>query len=465
MQDKEDPMKTVNKLHRTAALFLCAAMLFSCAGISASAEEAETALNPEDIRYQTIGMGMAAWLNDSEPDLFSDLVLWDAAGWYAALKYRESGQGILWEKEAKDFLASFGYQGDPVLPEAWEEYGIVRIISGAGKSRNYDFQQHKKMFDAMVGITAEFNVQVKDSSTVIFSVTDHAFEREKITRFLLTFAENDDEYSIFPYKVVNVEPYQEQPEWDERLNFTWDELMNANYLPNILSIYPCVRVGTPAISADAQLWLFKHNDTYVRYNESSSFAFGVYGMYSFEMTECSDGLTRPSVSYINYDPLLNEEMESYVQNYLTGFHHAELIGQEDDLIWLKLTSDYGYFVKAAVDAGTLVIRELQYFYDNSERSASENSFVYTSLVPSFEFLSGWDLPLRTVTAVWENYDDSIKNFTFRTETVQLPYNWEYFPAEAKYGDYTVYTNPRYIGDYTYPGDWIDYSIFLTTAKG
>ena len=62
MQDKEEPMKTVNKLHRTAALFLCAAMLFSCAGISASAEEAETALNPEDIRYQTIGMGMAAWL-------------------------------------------------------------------------------------------------------------------------------------------------------------------------------------------------------------------------------------------------------------------------------------------------------------------------------------------------------------------------------------------------------------------
>ena len=77
----------------------------------------------------------------------------------------------------------------------------------------------------------------------------------------------------------------------------------------------------------------------------------------------------------------------------------------------------------------------------------------------------WDMPLRSVTAVWEEYDASVSDFSYRTETLQLPYNWEYYPNDARYGDYEIYNNPRYIGPYQYPGDFVDYSIFLTTVKG
>jgi hypothetical protein len=31
--------------------------------------------------------------------------------------------------------------------------------------------------------------------------------------------------------------------------------------------------------------------------------------------------------------------------------------------------------------------------------------------------------------------------------------------------HTAYNNADYIGDYEYPGDNVDYELFLTTAKG
>ena len=49
--------------------------------------------------------------------------------------------------------------------------------------------------------------------------------------------------------------------------------------------------------------------------------------------------------------------------------------------------------------------------------------------------------------------------------VSLPGDWEYLPYEARWGEYTAYTNPDYIGPYAYPGDGVDYTLYLTTAKG
>ena len=47
----------------------------------------------------------------------------------------------------------------------------------------------------------------------------------------------------------------------------------------------------------------------------------------------------------------------------------------------------------------------------------------------------------------------------------MPTDWEYLPFECRWGDFTAYTNDRYIGDYQYPGDGDGYLLFLTTVKG
>ena len=65
--------------------------------------------------------------------------------------------------------------------------------------------------------------------------------------------------------------------------------------------------------------------------------------------------------------------------------------------------------------------------------------------------------------MWESFYDGGPHV--REETVELPGDWEYLPAEGRYGDYTIYMNAGYTQSYFYPGDNVDYTLYLTTAKG
>ena len=53
----------------------------------------------------------------------------------------------------------------------------------------------------------------------------------------------------------------------------------------------------------------------------------------------------------------------------------------------------------------------------------------------------------------------------RTEFARIPADWEYMPYPARWDEYTVYMNEGYTKLYEYPGDGVDYTIYLTTAKG
>ncbi|MBQ3372063.1 MAG: hypothetical protein IJG40_02865 [Oscillospiraceae bacterium] len=462
-------MKCRRIISRAFLLVLALSILFSCMSISVFADEAKGQIKKEAVSDQVIAIGMAAWLNgvgeDWQKGWQTDLVLWDAAGWYSALNNRRYNLKLLKESDTRDILASLGYEGDLVLPPTWEEYGIVKIVYGAGNSRNYDFEQHKEMFDAMIGVTAEMRVRMEDDDSAVFTAISHAFEDAQEYSFLITFAANDNPNSKFPYKVIGVEKYQEEPEWDPALNFTWKLLMEQNKLSNILAVFPSVKISMPAIDANAWQWTYKHNGEYVQYTDSGRYSFGTYGMYSFDLIDSTDGVRRPCVGSVNRDPMREAELEKMIQNYLTDYECVKFLKEDDDLIWIQLIHQYGFHANAAVDKGTLLLKKMQFFYGDSTEPAAENTFVYTDTPPAFEPLQGWDMPLRTVTAVWETFDPAIQNFAYRTEAIQLPYNWEYYPNEARYGDYAIYTNPRYMGPYQYPGDWIDYSIFLTTSKG
>ena len=140
-------MKCKVVFSRAFLLILVISMLISSLSMSSFAEEAELQAIQEEINDQALALGLAAWLNgvgsDWQKGWQSDLVLWDAAGWYSAFHNRIYDQKLLGEADTRDFLASLGYTGDLVLPPTWEEYGIVKIVHGAGNSVHYDFRQHK----------------------------------------------------------------------------------------------------------------------------------------------------------------------------------------------------------------------------------------------------------------------------------------------------------------------------------
>ena len=49
----------------------------------------------------------------------------------------------------------------------------------------------------------------------------------------------------------------------------------------------------------------------------------------------TDGVIRPCVGYVNYDPLEIEYLEKTVQRYLEGYESVEFLREENELKWDK----------------------------------------------------------------------------------------------------------------------------------
>ena len=137
-------------------------------------------------------------------------------------------------------------------------------------------------------------------------------------------------------------------------------------------------------------------------------------------------------------------------------------GVEDDRIWTECTVRGGMRERIAVDRGTLVLREIQLWYSDDLPPVT-TCFLYDETAPALEYLDSWDGPMRTVTLHWEDFSSGER--VTRDESVRIPADWEYLPWQGRWGDYTVWMNEEYTRQYAYPGDGVDYTLYLTTAKG
>ena len=444
--------------------FILSFALVLAAFPAASARAEDYSVFEDEIETQAFCVALAAHLNDyygGEPDT---LLLWDAAGWYAAREARINGTRLITDAEIRDFLSSIGYIGCPVLPEAWETYEIVIPVTGAGNSLYYDFQQHKTMFDAMIGITSEISIDVKDEHTVESAVTVHYPDHQFTVPFSLSFDENPDASSAFRYRLSGMERLPSPVHMDEILNFTWEELREENKLSTILKWCPSVRFSNPDYNDDSGSWLFRDGDSIVfsiPYGENIS---GTYRNYSFDTLAFPDGKIRASVGAVSDDPAGSAYHEFFLLDYLDNVIDVQYSHEEDGLLWLNCWYAFGTMQQIAVDPGTLFIREVSYQY-SPDFEPAVTVFDYTEPAPEYDVLSSWKEPLRTVSAVWEDYDSESGQYTYRTQTLEIPGDWEYLPYAARWGEYMPYLDARYTLRYSYPGDNIDYTIFLTAAKG
>ena len=158
-----------------------------------------------------------------------------------------------------------------------------------------------------------------------------------------------------------------------------------------------------------------------------------------------------------------DRWESCIQDYFASVAVMRYAGTEGDLIHLQATTEYEARQDFDVDKGTLALRREAYYYDPAAQPGSVMTLSFPHKLPDLSFLDGWNRSLRRVHLVWEDYYDGGPHV--REETVELPGDWEYIPAEGRYGDYTIYMNAGYTQSYFYPGDNVDYTLYLTTAKG
>ncbi len=95
----------------------------------------------------------------------------------------------------------------------------------------------------------------------------------------------------------------------------------------------------------------------------------------------------------------------------------------------------------------------------------DEDFIYNEYHELTEVMDDWNGELKTVTVVFETYRYG-EPVTF-TEKYELPVNWEVYPENNGYDGepLAIYSDAGYTKEYTYPGDGIDHTIYVTTSVG
>ncbi len=418
------------------------------------------------VEDQAFGISMAYWQEgiDSSYTSIAEPVYWQAIGWYAAKLFKTAGRELISRSEVEDFLDSVGYKGEMNLPQSWEEYEVVKTIRGAGGSFLYDFKRNKALYESRIGVDAEVEVKPENPESVIAVITLHAPDRDKLLYYRVSFNPNENRSSRFPYRVSNVEPFTPYPEIDEKLGFTWEDLLEKNRLSNILDHYPCVVISTPMISSYSCTSLFRCNGKFVWVSDNYGNLYGKIDRFSFDYRYYPDGKDRACVSFYVSTPTFDEfEFENYVTDYLDNLDRVSGSGTDGDRIWLDYETGWGSMERYVFERDTLILREIL-----SVKGGKDPWPIYefdcTQNIPDYDFLRGWDGNLRTVTAIWEDRDRISGGFEYRTETISLPMDWEYLPYGVQSGDYSAYLDPRYSEPYAYPGDNVNYTVFFKSEK-
>ncbi|MBQ9661733.1 MAG: hypothetical protein IJV40_01125 [Oscillospiraceae bacterium] len=252
------------------------------------------------------------------------------------------------------------------------------------------------------------------------------------------------------------------PEMDPALTFDWELLLKQNDLKNILSWFPAVKIYSKSFDMDNCTWLFRHGENPVMLTDAYGSVYGQFRGCYFELAESTDGVVRPQINGLADAAGSLENLNSFFLGYIGEPVRMQLDRIEGDLIWADAYYLGGYREKIAFDRGILVIREIMGISDTGE-VVNVTAFDYDKLPTKYAFLDSWDDVLRRVDVLWESYSGMERQL--RSETLWIPMDWEYYPVECRWGEVTPYTNDRYIGPYQYPGDGVNYSLYLTTAKG
>lgn len=418
----------------------------------------------EEVRAQAFAVAMTYWNSGygvetapSDPGF-----AWDAMGWYAAWLYRTQQLDLVSYDSAEAFMQSLGCAGLPFDPAEMMNYGEPRTL----RTRDglyFDFDWYKNQIDEILGVEAGVSIEPSARQAVDVVVTQH-FDGglEAAKTFTMTFGTNDQAGSEFNWVLRSVTLPEFAPETDPGLTFTWAEVKEANKLENVLAIYPAVRMYSSEYPESGDTWIFQRNGNPALVAEGPGYCSGQYLGCWFDYEPDEDGVARARIGA--FDDAAGS-WESLNNTLLENFRDASALRLdriEDDLIWADCLYRGGYRQKIAFDRGTLVIRELMVLSEEGEVLGS-NCYDYSAAEPEFAFLDSWDKSLRDVTVTWESFENGEQ--TLFTETVSIPVDWEYLPYEGRWGEYTVYNNTEYIGEYEYPGDNTDYELFLTTAKG
>ena len=387
--------------------------------------------------------------------------LMEATGWYAAWRWRTAGVDILPLDEAEAFQRSLGSRGDFVLDPEFETYGLVARATADDGTEGLNYLTYKAALEDRLGVTLELKSESEGEHAVDAAVIRHFENGDTAERdYRLLFAPNPGD-ERFPWRLTDLTLPSAGPQMDPAFDFDFDLLLSQNRLSTLLRFSPAVRIET-SYDPDRVTWIFLSGGDLCIVNETDELTYGEYRGARFEYGPDEQGVVRARVRSFDDSAGSFEANDTILSDLFSMAAVMKYEGDDGERIRIRSVSGYGYRDDFEIRRGTLALLREAYYY-NGDEPVSVVTVSYPDAPPDFSFLDGWDKPLREITGIWEDFYDG--DVHVREERYELPGDWEFLPWEGRWGDYTIYMNKGYTRPYFYPGDGMDYTLYLTTAKG
>lgn len=421
-------------MKKIAALIIMTDVIISCftgcGGKTAGFDDLENLAISAALSYRTL-----VWNGSMDTD--TPEFAWNTAGWYAAYiaNLELSDDAALSEDQLKD-IQNVILTGEAVMTPPDDINAEAETRDG---KTYWKFPEINDNFHSYLGVISEVNCEKAQNNSYVVTIRDHLrFDVVEETVFNIGFKEENDSYILSEFS---------RNEFID-LDFTTDILYDANYLSNLFSIYDNLTITEDRSSGYGSFVYSRKTDNgYTLWTDDGSS--GYYDEFRFYTSDNATG----KVS-VTPDGTSSDCLDDYIAITRLPDEGADLIRltctEEEEIFYV----DYGFSSTVyTIDRGTLALKKTESFDENDE-SFFMAKFSYGDKLPEPDTIAAWKGPLRTVSLKLLYSDGETLGLSFT-----IPADWEFDVYEyCPWG--TAYLDEGCTELYEYPGDGIDYTIYV-----
>ena len=421
-------------MKKSAVLIIMMAVIISCftgcGSKTAGFDDLENLAISAALSYRTL-----VWNGSMDTD--TPEFAWNTAGWYAAYKanLEFADEAELSEDQLKD-IQNVILTGEAVMTPPDDINAEAETRDG---KTYWKFPEINDDFHSYLGVISEVNCEKAQNNSYVVTIRDHLrFDVVEETVFNIGFKKENDSYILSEFS---------RNEFID-LDFTTDMLYDANHLSNLFSIYDNLTITEDRSSGYGSLVYSRKTDNgYTLWTDDGSS--GYYDEFRFYTSDNATG----KVS-VTPDGTSSDCLDDYIAITRLPDEGADLIRltctEEEEIFYV----DYGFSSTVyTIDRGTLALKKTESFDENDE-SFFMAKFSYGDKLPEPDTIAAWKGPLRTVSLKLLYSDGETLGLSFT-----IPADWEFDVYEyCPWG--TAYLDEGCTELYEYPGDGIDYTIYV-----
>ena len=421
-------------MKKIAALIIMTAVIISCftgcGGKTAGFDDLENLAISAALSYRTL-----VWNGSMDTD--TPEFAWNTAGWYAAYiaNLELSDDAALSEDQLKD-IQNVILTGEAVMTPPDDINAEAETRDG---KTYWKFTEINDDLHSYLGVISEVNCEKAQNNSYVVTIRDHLrFDVVEETVFNIGFKEENDSYILSEFS---------RNEFID-LDFTTDMLYDANHLSNLFSIYDNLTITEDHSSGYGSFVYSRKTDNgYTLWTDDGSS--GYYDEFRFYTSDNATGKVN-----VMPDGTSSDCLDDYIAITRLPNEGADLIRltctEEEEIFYVY----YGFSSTVyTIDRGTLALKKTESFDENDE-SFFTAKFSYGDKLPEPDTIAAWKGPLRTVSLKLLYSDGETLGISFT-----IPADWEFDVYEyCPWG--TAYLDEGCTELYEYPGDGIDYTIYV-----